>query len=223
LEGGSENGDARVGCGADGQGVGSGYSGWPSDFSSLFVVQLRVRVFLQAYLRHSLLSSSPFLLLPFSFTSLPFFPYPLLSLLHVLSVAICVNKLMLIKKPETMVLKDGPLKDWPWGCFEELTHVLRLFSLVNYVLMIILAILVVWRRFHLDIFRFLVVFLSGKSSRVSRQNEFDRFTPVFVEWSLTIMALSFYMKQNGLIVVLNSAMYIAGAELVPFVPLRTGA
>jgi len=48
--------------------------------------------------------------------------------------------------PETMVLMDGP-----WGRFEELTHVLWLFSLVKYVLISILAILVVCRRFHLEI------------------------------------------------------------------------
>jgi len=48
--------------------------------------------------------------------------------------------------PETMVLLDGP-----WGRFEELTHVLWLFSLAKYVLVSILAIQVVWRRFHLEI------------------------------------------------------------------------
>ncbi len=45
-----------------------------------------------------------------------------------------------------MVLLDGP-----WGRFEELTHVLWVFSLANYVLVRTLAILVVWRRFHLEI------------------------------------------------------------------------
>ena len=45
-----------------------------------------------------------------------------------------------------MVLLDGP-----WGRFEELTHVLWLFSLAKYVLVSILAIQVVWRRFHLEI------------------------------------------------------------------------
>ena len=41
--------------------------------------------------------------------------------------------------------------DGPWGRFEELTHVLWLFSLAKYVLVSILAIQVVWRRFHLEI------------------------------------------------------------------------
>jgi hypothetical protein len=45
--------------------------------------------------------------------------------------------------PETMVLMDGP-----WGRFEELTHVLWLFSLAMYALMSILAIQLVWRRLH---------------------------------------------------------------------------
>jgi hypothetical protein len=45
--------------------------------------------------------------------------------------------------PETMVLMDGP-----WGRFEELTHVLWLFSLAKYVLVSILAIQLVWRRLY---------------------------------------------------------------------------
>ena len=45
-----------------------------------------------------------------------------------------------------MVLLDGP-----WGRFEELTHALWLFSLAKYVLVSILAIQVLWRRFHLEI------------------------------------------------------------------------
>ncbi len=45
--------------------------------------------------------------------------------------------------PESMVLMDGP-----WGRFEELTHVLWLFSLAKYVLVSILAIQHVWRRLH---------------------------------------------------------------------------
>jgi hypothetical protein len=46
------------------------------------------------------------------------------------------------------------------------------------------------------------VFLSGKSSRVSRQNEFVRFTPAFVERILTIIALIFFEYDNRLVVVL---------------------
>ena len=41
--------------------------------------------------------------------------------------------------------------DGPWGRFEELTHVLWLFSLAKYVLVSVLAIQVVWLRFHLEI------------------------------------------------------------------------
>jgi hypothetical protein len=57
-----------------------------------------------------------------------------------------VSGIFLRAYPETMVLMDGP-----WGRFEELTHVLWLFSLAKYVLVSILAIQVVWRRFHLEI------------------------------------------------------------------------
>ena len=98
--------------------------------------------------------------------------------------------------PETMVLMDGPC-----GRFEELTHVLWLFSLAKYVLVSILAIQLVWRRLHLDILSFVVLVFFEKSSRISRQKQFDPFTPMFVHRTTMIIAMNL-MDLDGLTVVL---------------------
>jgi hypothetical protein len=54
------------------------------------------------------------------------------------------------------------------GSFEELTHVLWLFSLVQYVLVSILAIQVVWRSYHLEIVVLWEIVTGDDSSCVGR-------------------------------------------------------